>query len=183
MHSLFAVVSVAVILASSGVSATPFRRAACILGIPNAQGAGVSIQSLSGLEWGVETTPQSGVVLIGESFRGFAAPDFHVQQNGQVPASYIIRDVVNNNLAVTAVGNELIFETASNSGNEVDQLFDIACQACETNTTPGNAAGSYCTISPHSNDGLCVEAGATPYDPLRIVYCNGSNDQLFNIVF
>ncbi|KAE9395981.1 hypothetical protein BT96DRAFT_942017 [Gymnopus androsaceus JB14] len=167
MHSLFAVVSVAVILASSG----------CV---------GVSIQSLSGLEWGVETTPQSGVVLIGESFRGFAAPDFHVQQNGQVPASYIIRDVVNNNLAVTAVGNELIFETASNSGNEVyfrDQLFDIACQACETNTTPGNAAGSYCTISPHSNDGLCVEVGATPYDPLRIVYCNGSNDQLFNIVF
>ncbi|KAE9395969.1 hypothetical protein BT96DRAFT_922432 [Gymnopus androsaceus JB14] len=168
-------------LASSGVSATPFRRATCT---PNAQGAGVSIESLvSGLEWGVENTPQIGDVLIGESFRGLAAPDFHVQQNGQVPTSFTIRDVDNNNLAVTTVGNELVFETASNSGNEAAQLFDIACQTCGTNTTPGNSAGSSCTISPHSNDSLCVAVGATAQDALKVVNCDGSNEQLFNIVF
>lgn len=88
MLSLFAAVSCAFVLAT-GVTATHARRATCT---PNAQGAGVSIESLvPGLEWGVSSTPASGSVLIGESFRGLATPDFHVQQDGQVATSFIIR--------------------------------------------------------------------------------------------
>lgn len=134
MLSLFAAVSCAFMLAT-GAAATPARRATCT---PNAQGAGVSIESLvSGLEWGVSSTPASGSVLIGESFRGLAAPDFHVQEDGQVATSFIIRytemtrlmdgntyfsfhrDVDNDNLAVTTItGDQLAFETAASSGTE-----------------------------------------------------------------
>lgn len=91
MLSLFTALSCALVLAT-GATATPARRATCT---PNAQGAGVSIQSsgTSGLEWGVNSTPQSGFVLAGHSFRGLAAPDYHIQQNGQIPASFVIKYV------------------------------------------------------------------------------------------
>ncbi|KIK58223.1 hypothetical protein GYMLUDRAFT_246259 [Collybiopsis luxurians FD-317 M1] len=183
MFSLLTSVVAAIAFASAGVSATPVARGTCA---PNAQGSGVSIESVqySGLEWGDHnTTPTNGDVIVSSSFRGLAAPDFHVQQSGQVPTSYIIRDVNNNNLAVTTEGSQLHFTPTSNSGNQANQLFDIACQSCAFDTTPGQAAGSQCTISPHGQNNQCVTSGQHAADPLAVTGCTGSNAQLFNIVF
>ena len=74
-------------------NSAPVARATCA---PNVQGSGVSIVSIgySGLEWGdQDTTPTNWDVLTGKSYRGLAAPDFHVQQSGQFPTSFVIKYV------------------------------------------------------------------------------------------
>jgi hypothetical protein len=79
---------VSFVLSSIGASsATPVQRASCN---PNAQGQPVSIQSEAfvGLEWGLAAPSDS--VVVGESYRGLAAPDWFVRQSGQFPVSYII---------------------------------------------------------------------------------------------
>ncbi|KAF5387541.1 hypothetical protein D9757_006540 [Collybiopsis confluens] len=183
MVSLFTAVFAALALVGSSGSATPLARDTCA---PNAQGAGVSIVSVqnSKREWGDHNAPPFyGDVLVSSSSRGLTVPDFHVQQSGQFPTSYVIKDVNNNFLAVTSQGSQLIFDAASNSGNQANQLFDINCQSCAWDTTPGKAAGSSCTVSPHGATGQCVAIGYNSADPLSVVGCSGSNSQLFNIVF
>ncbi|KAF5387508.1 hypothetical protein D9757_006535 [Collybiopsis confluens] len=182
MVSLFTTVFAALALAGSSVSATPLARDTCA---PNAQGSGVSIVSaqFGSLEWGDHNaTPAVGDVLGFSSARGLAATDFHVQQSGQFPASFIIKDVDNNSLAVTAQGSHLAFTTASDSGDQVDQIFDISCQSCAGDTTPGKAAGSSCTFSPHGHSDQCVTLGSKDV-LLSLTGCTGSSNQLFNIVF
>ena len=80
---------VSLTLSLIGASANPVRRANCN---PNPQGQPVSIQSasLSGLEWGLAAPGDLDSVVIGESYRGLAAPDWFVRQSGQFPTSYII---------------------------------------------------------------------------------------------
>ncbi|KAF9029763.1 hypothetical protein BDP27DRAFT_1436463 [Rhodocollybia butyracea] len=178
MFSFSTIVSAAVMLTSVGVYATPVARSTCS---PNAQGAAVSIVSDAhhGLKWGdANSSPFNGDVIIAAS----TALPVHVSQSGQFPTSFIIKDANNNGLAVTSSGNQLILDTASNTGTQANQLFDIACQTCGTNTTPGNAAGSSCTVSPHGNSNSCVQAGHNG-TPLTVVGCDGSNAQLFDIVF
>ncbi|KAF9064627.1 hypothetical protein BDP27DRAFT_1367043 [Rhodocollybia butyracea] len=183
MFSFSTIVSTAVMLASVGAYATPVARSTCS---PNAQGAPVSIVSADhwrDLKWGdANSPPVNGDVIIGAS----TALPVHVSQSGQFPTSYIIKDATNNNgLAVsTTYGNRLILDTASDTGTEANQLFDIACQTCGTDTTPGNAAGSSCTISPQGDSNACVRAGDNG-SPLTVVECDwhGFDAQLFNIVF
>jgi len=180
MLSLSTIVSAAVALTSVGVYANPVARSTCS---PNAQGAGVSIVSVAnaGLEWGdANTTPVDGDVLTAISSGGL--PNFHVSQSGQFPTSYIIKDVNNNELAVTSSGNELVFNPASNTGTQENQLFDIVCQTCGLNTTPGEAAGSFCTVSPQGYTNACIQIGDAT-SPLDIVTCDSSGTQLFSIVF
>ncbi|KAE9387068.1 hypothetical protein BT96DRAFT_1081507 [Gymnopus androsaceus JB14] len=184
MLSFFASFFVAAAITS--VYATPLTRLTCT---PNAQGYSVSIVSVvnSVLEWGVESTPANSEVLIGESFRGLAAPDFHVQQSGQDPDSFVIKDIDNSNLAVTALFTpsgflgDLVFSAASESGNQTSQLFDIACQNC--GSYPGYAAGTACTIILQADNNFCAQPGTTASASLITTICNGSTEQLWNLVF
>ncbi|KAK7438211.1 hypothetical protein VKT23_018142 [Stygiomarasmius scandens] len=125
-----------IIAGASIVSSTPVSRQenSCL---PNAMGAGVSFinwhfDRIPYMELGIGSVPQAGVPLIGSSFRsqnitlGWYTADWHLQQNGQDPPSYIIRDIDNNNLAVTSPdGVNLVLEQASDSGNEMytDTLY------------------------------------------------------------
>ncbi|THV05679.1 hypothetical protein K435DRAFT_960949 [Dendrothele bispora CBS 962.96] len=172
------------LLAATAVSGTPLEARQATTCHPNAQGAGVSIVNTGNpsLEWGVASANVNARV-ISSSFRGLAQPDWHVQQNGQSDPSYVIRDVNNNNLAVTFVNaGDIELQTASNSGNAGTQLWDITCGTCSPNalTGPGVAVGDACTIQLQGTN-LCAEIGSDASAPLTLEICNGSARQSFRI--
>ncbi|THV05676.1 hypothetical protein K435DRAFT_849673 [Dendrothele bispora CBS 962.96] len=154
---------------------------------PNVMGAGVSIVNTgnSKLEWGVASSPPAvNDQLVSKSFRGLSAPDWHVQQNGQVIPGYIIKDVDNNNLAVTLQQKKKIeLGTSSDSGTAVDQLWSITCKTCSPDALKGPevVVGDECTISPQSAENLCVEIGSRASAPLSLETCNGRARQSFKI--
>uniref|UniRef100_A0A0W0GDG6 Uncharacterized protein n=1 Tax=Moniliophthora roreri TaxID=221103 RepID=A0A0W0GDG6_MONRR len=84
---------------------------------PNFEGAGIAIIGANG--------PVTGNGVVG-SYK----PDWHIQQNGQPHPSYIFKDINNNNIALTLDNGVLLLETASNSGGDPRQLFDINCGTC-----------------------------------------------------
>ncbi|KAF5360259.1 hypothetical protein D9758_009173 [Tetrapyrgos nigripes] len=153
---------------------------------PNAQGSGVSVVSLANpaLELGVATSSISGTRLVSSSFRGIAAPEFHIQQDGQ--ASFVVRDVTNNNLAVTFVtAQDLELQTASNSGNNVNQLWEITCNTCLTPGAPvtrGTVVGNNCRVRARGNNLVCVNIGQSAGAPVSASACNGGVAQEFKIV-
>ncbi|KAF5353680.1 hypothetical protein D9758_008659 [Tetrapyrgos nigripes] len=176
--------------ATAIVQATPLTTRQANTCTPNAQGSGVSIVSLANpaLELGVSSSPISGTRLVSSSFRGLAAPDFHIQQDGQAMPSFAVRDVDNNNLAVTFItsnGQHLEFQTASDSGNNVDQLFEITCNTCLTPgapVTPGTVVGDHCRIGVRGDDVVCVNIGEVAGAPVSASACNGGAAQEFKIV-
>ncbi|KIK66221.1 hypothetical protein GYMLUDRAFT_257641 [Collybiopsis luxurians FD-317 M1] len=164
---------VSLTLSLIGASANPVRRANCN---PNPQGQPVSIQSasLSGLEWGLAAPGDLDSVVIGESYRGLAAPDWFVRQSGQFPTSYIITDITSG-LAVTINGGELTLNPINNTIFQPNQVFDINCDSCGTDVSPGGVIGSGCTISPH-NFSSCISIGPTAQDLLRNSGCSQANE-------
>ncbi|KAE9403127.1 hypothetical protein BT96DRAFT_917745 [Gymnopus androsaceus JB14] len=184
MLAFSTIVSAAVAFTSIGVYATPAARSTCS---PNVQGSPAGIVLVdSGVQWGdVNTTPASGDVLTAVSFLGLPVPEpnFFVSQSGQFPTSFVITNAVSNNeLTVTSINNQLVFEPTSSAGGQENQLFDIFCQTCSATPSPaplGQPAGESCTVSPQSNSSNCVEVDGSS---LVITQCDGSNAQLFNIV-
>ncbi|KAK1225492.1 hypothetical protein PQX77_011580 [Marasmius sp. AFHP31] len=113
------------------------------------------------------------IVEGGNKFIVDGVTSFFVQQDGQDPADYIIKDAANTNRAVTASGgNNLDLRPASNSGTEQDQLFEITCASCAPD---GNVLAKACTIQAKGQN-LCFDAGSN-----SLQTCDGSNDQSFNI--
>ncbi|KAJ8093975.1 hypothetical protein PM082_009860 [Marasmius tenuissimus] len=146
------VVSIAV-FAVTMVSSKPLaaRQGRCT---PNFQGQTVSI------------------IEAGTKFAVDGVTSFFIQQDGQFPTNFIIKDAANPNRAVTASGNNLDLKPASNAGNEQDQLFEVACASCAAD---GNVLAKGCTIQARGQN-LCFDAGS---DNLQT--CDGSSDQSFDI--
>ncbi|KAF5361600.1 hypothetical protein D9758_007316 [Tetrapyrgos nigripes] len=170
--------TLAALAATAIVQATPLTTRQANTCTPNAQGSGVSIVSLahSGLELG-SSAPASA---------GLAAPDFHIQQDGQAMPSFAVRDVTDNNLAITFVtAQDLELKTASNSGNDPNQLWEITCDTCLTPgapVTPGTVVGNNCRVRVHGNDIVCVTIGQSAGAPVTVGACNGGAAQEFKIV-
>ncbi|KAL0064947.1 hypothetical protein AAF712_008069 [Marasmius tenuissimus] len=148
-------VSIAV-FAVTMVSSKPLaaRQGRCT---PNFQGQAVSIHVV---ETGTKYCNVDGVT------------SFFIQQDGQDPANFIIRDAANPNRAVTASGNNLDLKPASNAGNEQDQLFEFACANCAPD---GIILAKTCTIQAKGQN-LCFDGGSNNLQP-----CNGGNNQSFDI--
>jgi len=93
-----------IIAGAAVVSGTPVSRQENLC-YPNAMGAGVSLISMQYgrvpyMELGTSFTPTPGLGLVGHSFRtsttgpitpAWITADWHLQQNGQDPPSYIIK--------------------------------------------------------------------------------------------
>ncbi|KAK7438206.1 hypothetical protein VKT23_018136 [Stygiomarasmius scandens] len=115
--------SLLIIAGAAIVSGTPVSRQENLC-YPNAMGAGVSLISMQYgripyMELGISFTPRPGLPLIGSITPAWITVDWHLQQNGQDPPSYIIKDIDNNNLAVTSLdGVNLALGQASDSGND-----------------------------------------------------------------
>ncbi|KAF5392875.1 hypothetical protein D9757_000859 [Collybiopsis confluens] len=161
-----------------GASANPVRRDTCN---PNTQGQPVSIQSTytPGLEWGIASP--SDTLIVGESYRGLDAPDWNVLQTGQFPTSYLITDITNG-LAATINGGELLLNPVNNAIFQPNQVFDINCNSCGTDVSPGNIIGLGCTISPHNVSDACIRIGPSELDPLGNFGCDPvQSDEVFTI--
>ncbi|KAJ3915734.1 hypothetical protein F5877DRAFT_69647 [Lentinula edodes] len=138
-----------------GVLAKPLQRSSCN---PNAQGVPVSIQStgLPGLEWGIASP--SDTLLVGESYRGLSAPDC--------------------GLAATITGGELILNPVNNAIYQPNQVFDITCDSCGTDISPGNVLGQGCVIGPHNLSDACIRIGPSAVDALRNFGCTAESDEI-----
>ncbi|KAF5344663.1 hypothetical protein D9758_016422 [Tetrapyrgos nigripes] len=165
----------------------------------NAMGKGVSIQLLDSkhpfLELGVPTAPQAGDFIRAHSAHGWTEPDFHLQQNGQANPNYIIKDVSNNNLAVAYLGwgaNDymLTFQQASDTGDDIKQLWDFSCGFCDPNAASlpnptGAVLGGACQMHPHGLPDQCVQIiGVSDSSRYPVVSdCDVFNSwQFFNVV-
>ncbi|KAJ6551235.1 hypothetical protein B0H19DRAFT_164888 [Mycena capillaripes] len=149
----------ACIVAMSGlVSATPAPRQTAQCN-PNFEGAGVSIIA-GDVEWGV-SPPVAGTVLnrILGGFPPNATAEWHVQQTGAFPPTYIVKEINHNELVVDAIGpNRLLTLEAINS-TKATQIWQISCDTCTSgaSSTPGGGKfASNCKII-SAPSGLCVE--------------------------
>ncbi|KAI3614324.1 hypothetical protein WG66_000098 [Moniliophthora roreri] len=134
---------------------------------PNFEGAGIAIIGANG--------PVTGNGVVG-SYK----PDWHIQQNGQPHPSYIFKDINNNNIALTLDNGVLLLETASNSGGDPRQLFDINCGTCIPGASTigaGKTVAHTCKISPHGSADLCAEV--TYSGEVKVVSCHESAEQVF----
>ncbi|KAF8830291.1 hypothetical protein HHX47_DHR2000377 [Lentinula edodes] len=161
-----------------GALAKPLQRSSCN---PNAQGVPVSIQStgLPGLEWGIASP--SDTLLVGESYRGLSAPDWYIRQSGEFPTSYFITDV-DSGLAATITGGELILNPVNNAIYQPNQVFDITCDSCGTDISPGNVLGQGCVIGPHNLSDACIRIGPSAVDALRNFGCTAESDEVYTIL-
>ncbi|KAJ6482473.1 hypothetical protein C8R45DRAFT_1149812 [Mycena sanguinolenta] len=144
-------------LAVSGlVSATPSPRQTVPCN-PNFEGAGVSIID-NGVEWGIPADV-AGTVLernLG-TFPLNATAEWHVEQTGAYPPTYIVKDIHNNELVVDiGTGGLLTLEEINSS--VPTQIWKISCNTCKSgaSSTPGGGEfASGCKIISAAT-GLCV---------------------------
>ncbi|KAK1225491.1 hypothetical protein PQX77_011579 [Marasmius sp. AFHP31] len=146
---LFSIALLAVTMVSSRPLAT--REEKCF---PNFQGEAISIVAAA------ELIAVDGV------------NSFFIQQDGQDPSNFIIKDAANPNNAVTAWGNDLDLKPASDAGNKQHQLFEVICASC---APVGNVLADGCTIQANGQN-LCLDALSNVLQP-----CDGSGGQLFSI--
>nr|GAT55938.1 predicted protein [Mycena chlorophos] len=146
---------------------------------PNFQGVAVSIiDSDNQGEWGVsahvaDTFLQSNL----ESPPLNKTAEWHVEQNGQDPAAYYIKDAgdPSNSLVVTlALESKLLYTSAIAQDNE-EQLWIIHCDQCNPSSSE---VASGCQIINVDTD-LCAttQQGNVNYGA---VTCTGAGAQTFN---
>ncbi|KAK7052158.1 hypothetical protein R3P38DRAFT_2858888 [Favolaschia claudopus] len=142
-------------LLSTFVTATPAPRASCN---PNFEGAGVSIIDNS-VEWGV-SPPVAGTVLshILGGFPPNATAEWHVQQTGAFPTTYIVKEINHNDLVV-GIGADGLLVLEEIDSSKPTQIWQISCDSCSSgaSSTPrGGEFASGCKIVSDAN-GSCVE--------------------------
>ncbi|KAF9025553.1 hypothetical protein BDZ89DRAFT_1068187 [Hymenopellis radicata] len=137
---------------------------------PNFEGAGLRVvDSFCSLEFG-PSAANALAPVISSSFRGANAVDWHFQQTGQPVVGYIIKDVGNNNLAVSArVDGSILLDKASDSGNAPDQIWTVQCDTCATGISGihGRVA-SQCIIRSSGLNGGCVAVGPDAKSPAYV---------------
>ncbi|KAJ7238084.1 hypothetical protein B0H12DRAFT_1138011 [Mycena haematopus] len=138
------------------VSATPAPRQASPCN-PNFEGAGVSIID-NGVEWGVY--PAVAGTLLDRDLGTFplnATAEWHVQQTGAYPPTYIVNDINNNELVVDIDASGLLILQEIDSSIPT-QIWQISCNSCSSgaSSTPGGGEfASGCKIISAAS-GLCV---------------------------
>uniref|UniRef100_A0A0W0FX45 Uncharacterized protein n=1 Tax=Moniliophthora roreri TaxID=221103 RepID=A0A0W0FX45_MONRR len=118
---------------------------------PNFEGKAVLISNGAS---GTVSTPGSG-----------GSNAWYIQQNGQSPPRYILRNANDSNQALTRGENGYLkMAPASDSGNDLDQLFDIVCDTC----TPGGPSfAEACMIKDPENRFVCVSASRSSPQELQ----------------
>ncbi|KAJ7916723.1 hypothetical protein B0H13DRAFT_2323017 [Mycena leptocephala] len=158
MLSTAALLSACMISMSGLISATPLVPSPPTVQCnPNFEGAGVSIID-GGVEWGV--SPAVAGTVLNRILGGFplnATAEWHVEQTGAYPPTYIVKEINHNNLVVDIGANGLLTLEAIDS-TKATQIWQISCDQCTSgaSSTPGGGKfASGCKIvSPPS--GLCV---------------------------
>ncbi|KAJ7705601.1 hypothetical protein B0H17DRAFT_1038394 [Mycena rosella] len=148
----------ACMVAISGLaSATPLARAPCS---PNFEGAGVSIID-NDVEWGV--SPAVAGTVLNRDLGGFPpnqTAEWHVEQTGAYPPTYIVKEINHNNLVVD-IGADGLLTLEEIDSSKQTQIWEIHCDQC-----PGASStefASACTIISAAN-GWCAQvepAGVT----------------------
>ncbi|KAJ6598227.1 hypothetical protein DFH09DRAFT_1131309 [Mycena vulgaris] len=144
----------ACMVAISGLaSATPVAPVQCN---PNFEGAGVSIID-TGVEWGV--SPAVAGTVLDRTLGGFplnATAEWHVEQTGAVPTTYIVKEIHHNDLVVD-IGVDGLLTLEEIDASKPTQIWEISCNQCAhgASSTPGGEFASGCTITSAAN-GLCA---------------------------
>ncbi|KAL0577454.1 hypothetical protein V5O48_004523 [Marasmius crinis-equi] len=104
---------------------------------------------------------------------------WHVEQNGQWPPAYVIKNIASGKVVTQAAGGSYFLDDPAPSGPISAQLFAISCATCDPNADSGpeRAIATRCTIAPQSKDGFCTTAVGENYAVAEP--CNGSNNQQF----
>ncbi|KAK7033530.1 hypothetical protein VNI00_012754 [Paramarasmius palmivorus] len=162
MFSLFFIAASLV----AAASATPLRvaeaRAATCQ--PNFQGGAIAISTADGF---YEPNGGSGLWA------------WHVEQNGQWPTEYIIKDIKTLNVLTLAAGGSTFLFTQNGSADP-SQSFAINCETCDPNAGSGEDrdVATKCTIKPHGKPDFCLTSVGVNY--LVSAPCNGAASQVFN---
>ncbi|KAJ7791704.1 hypothetical protein B0H14DRAFT_3890483 [Mycena olivaceomarginata] len=167
-----AAVLTACIAAMSGiVSATPAPRQSTLCN-PNFEGAGVSIID-GGIEWGV--SPAVAGTALDRTLGGFppnATAEWHVQQTGTFPPTYIVKEINHNDLVVDIATNGLLTLEKIDS-TKLTQTWQISCNSCSSgasSTAGGGEFASGCKIISASS-GLCAEVQHAGVN-IHVTECN-----------
>ncbi|KAF8217510.1 hypothetical protein K438DRAFT_1746814 [Mycena galopus ATCC 62051] len=142
------------------VSSTPAPRQATQCN-PNFEGAGVSIID-NDIEWGV--SPAVAGTVLNRDLGGFplnATAEWHVEQTGAYPPTYIVKLISNNELVV-GIGVNQVLTLQEIDSSIPPQIWEIYCNSCSSgaSSTPGGGEfASGCKIISAAS-GLC--AGAEP---------------------
>ncbi|KAK7023125.1 hypothetical protein R3P38DRAFT_3396696 [Favolaschia claudopus] len=120
---------------------------------PNFQGAGVSIIAGS-VEWGV-SAPVAGTVL-DRTAKSNTTAEWHVEQIGEAPSTYLVSAIDNNDLAVGVGANGVLTLEQKDSNKPATQMWTIMCDSCSSGASTGvQDSASGCKIMA-SSSGLCA---------------------------
>ncbi|KAJ7474924.1 hypothetical protein FB451DRAFT_1366939 [Mycena latifolia] len=124
---------------------------------PNFEGAGVSIVA-GGVEWGVSSLdPNTKLKKDLYKYKPNTTADWHVQQTGESPPRYTVREINHDELAVGLVSNELTMVKTNPS--DASQLWEITCAHCLPGASSSPHGGMFaagCSIKSAPNN-LCAE--------------------------
>ncbi|KAJ7088687.1 hypothetical protein C8R44DRAFT_991102 [Mycena epipterygia] len=154
--SLFAacITAISGLAAATPVTQVPRQTALCN---PNFEGAGVSIIDV-GIEWDV--SPAVSGTVLNRDLGGFplnATAEWHVEQTGAFPPTYIVKEINHNNLVVD-IGADGLLTLEEIDPTKATQIWQISCTQCLSgaSSTPGGGEfASGCTIA-SAPSGLCV---------------------------
>ncbi|KAJ7444584.1 hypothetical protein B0H11DRAFT_2249861 [Mycena galericulata] len=156
------------------VAATPGPGPRQTLCNPDFEGAGVSIID-DDVEWGVSPAV-AGTVLNRDlgTFPLNATAEWHVEQTGAYPPTYIVKEINHNDLVVD-IGDEGLLTLEEIDSTKATQIWQIQCAQClpGASSTPGGGKfASDCAII-SAPSGLCVQVepagvtiGTAPCEPV-----------------
>ncbi|KAJ6587459.1 hypothetical protein DFH09DRAFT_1307688 [Mycena vulgaris] len=125
---------------------------------PNLEGAGVSVVA-GDAEWGVSAlAPGTFLKKALYKYRPNTTADWHVQQTGSSPATYFIREINHDNLAVSLDNTGTLMLAKADPAN-ASQLWTITCSHCLPGAASYPIGGKFaagCSIKSVAN-GLCAE--------------------------
>ncbi|KAJ7489170.1 hypothetical protein FB451DRAFT_1522580 [Mycena latifolia] len=175
MFSSTSLLATCMVAMSGLVVATPApRQVQCN---PNFEGAGVSIVDVN-IDW--QATPPVAGTLLTLSGDGPVnrTAEWHVEQTGATPTTYIIKEISHNNLVVDISADGLLTLEEIDSSKPT-QIWEIICGQClpGASSTPGGGefANACRIVSPPS--GACVQL--EPGVNLGIDECKGTAIQRF----
>ncbi|KAF8998432.1 hypothetical protein BDZ89DRAFT_1083219 [Hymenopellis radicata] len=152
-------------IASASVSPSAAHVATCS---PDFEGAGLRVvRPFHSLKFG-PSAAHAQAPVISSSFRGDYAVDWRFEQIGQ-SVDYIIKDVDNNDLAVSArYDSSVILDKASNAP---DQIWTVQCDTCSTGISEIHGKVACRCIIAHNS--VCVAVGPNPDSPASLTTSHG----------
>ncbi|KAF8885183.1 hypothetical protein BD779DRAFT_1534525 [Infundibulicybe gibba] len=104
--------------------------------------------------------------------------DFRFEQVGSPSASYIIKEIDNNELVV-GLSNQFL-KLAAISAADLTQQWNVVCDTCETGISQKKGlVATGCNITSITNN-LCVQIGVEARDAMFLAGCDNSDSQNFD---